>query len=55
MTGGVNKTRAKERPFLLGNTRNRIWSEFVDYVISFSHLVPQENRLPENNVVVRFP
>ncbi|MDO9325206.1 MAG: M23 family metallopeptidase [Methanoregula sp.] len=52
MTGKVNVTRAEER-FAL-DSKERVWSEFGNF-IEFFPPVPQDNRLVENNVIVRFP
>jgi hypothetical protein len=52
MTGKVNETLAGER--FSSYSKDLVWSEFGNFV-TFLPPVPQENRLVENNVVVRFP
>jgi hypothetical protein len=52
VTGKVNETLAGER--FSSDSKDRVWSEFGNFVMFFSP-VPQQNRLVENNVVVRFP
>jgi murein DD-endopeptidase MepM/ murein hydrolase activator NlpD len=54
VTGAVNDTLGAERMSSPGYSTNKLWSEFSD-LVTFFQPVPQENRLPENNVVVRFP
>ena len=52
VTGKVNETLAGER--FSSYSKDQVWSEFGNFVTFFTP-VPQENRLVENNVVVRFP
>jgi D-alanyl-D-alanine carboxypeptidase len=55
VTGEVNATEGAERMSSPGYSTNQLWSEFGSLVTFFRQPVMQENRLPENNVVVRFP
>jgi len=55
VTGEVNDTLGAERMSSPGYSTKQLWSEFGDFITFFRQPVPQENRLPENNVVVRFP
>jgi hypothetical protein len=55
VTGTVNDTLGAERMATPGYSTTQLWTEFADLVTFFKQPVPQENRLPENNVVVRFP
>jgi hypothetical protein len=52
MTGKVNETLAGER--FSSYSKDQVWSEFGNFVTFFLP-VPQQNRLVENNVAVRFP
>ena len=52
MEGKVNETLAGEQFSLYSN--DQVWSEFGNFVTFFPP-VPQEDRLVENNVVVRLP
>jgi hypothetical protein len=52
VTGKVNETLAGER--FSSYSKDQVWSEFGKFVTFFPP-VPQEIRLVENNVVVRFP
>jgi hypothetical protein len=52
VTGKVNETLAGER--FSSYSKDQVWSEFGNFVTFFPP-VSQENRLVENNVVVRFP
>jgi hypothetical protein len=54
VTGKVNDTLGKERMSSPGYSTKQLWSEFGD-LVTFFQPVHQENRLPENNVVLRFP
>ena len=54
VTGAVNDTLGAERMSSPGYSTTRLWSEFGDFV-TFFQPIPQENRLMENNVVVRLP
>jgi hypothetical protein len=53
--GKVNQTLAEERLSRSGYSINQMWSEFSKFVIFDKEPVPQQNRLMENNVIVRFP
>jgi hypothetical protein len=53
--GKVNQTLAEERLSKPGYSINQMWSEFSKFVIFDKEPVPQQNRLMENNVIVRFP
>jgi murein DD-endopeptidase MepM/ murein hydrolase activator NlpD len=55
VTGAVNDTLGAERMSSPGYSTTQLWSEFGDFVTFLKQPVHQENRLPENNVVVRFP
>jgi D-alanyl-D-alanine carboxypeptidase len=55
VTGEVNATKGAERMSSPGYSTRQLWSEFGDLVTYFEKPVSQERRLPENNVVVRFP
>jgi hypothetical protein len=55
LTGEVNQTLGTERMSAPGYSMKQLWSEFGDFITYFREPVPQENRLMENNVVVRFP
>lgn len=55
VTGEVNETLGAERISTPGYSTNQLWSEFGDFVTYFKQPVPQENRLMQNNVIVRFP
>lgn len=55
ITGSVNQTRAMEQLSNPGYSLDRMWSELGNYIEFSSEPVHQENRLMENNVVVRFP
>jgi hypothetical protein len=55
VTGTVNDTLGAERMSSPGYSTTQLWSEFGDLVTYFRQPVPQENRLPENNVIVSFP
>ena len=53
--GQVNVTLATERFASPGQAMGKVWSGFGD-LIEFSRVpVSQQNQLPENNAVVRFP
>ncbi len=54
VTGEVNETLGAERMSSPGYSTKQLWSEFGNFVTFFPP-VPQENRLMQNNVVVRFP
>jgi len=54
-TGRVNQTLATERFSDPSYSRSQVWSEFGRFVVFSREPVPQENRLMENNAVVRFP
>ncbi|MCQ8893623.1 MAG: M23 family metallopeptidase [Methanolinea sp.] len=53
--GMVNQTLAEERLSEPGYSPGRLMAEFDHYVIFIKDPVRQQNRLPENNVIVRFP
>ena len=55
VTGEVNETLGAERMSTPGYSTKELWSEFGNFVSYFRQEVPQENRLMQNNVVVRFP
>ena len=55
VTGEVNETLGAERMSTPGYSINQLWSEFGDFVTYIRQPVPQENRLMQNNVIVRFP
>jgi hypothetical protein len=55
VTGEVNETRGAERMSSPDYSIKQLWTEFGDFVTYFRQAVPQENRLMQNNVVVRFP
>ena len=55
VTGEVNETLGIERMSSPGYSTKQLWSEFGDFVTYFRQPVPQEKRLMQNNVVVRFP
>lgn len=55
VTGEVNETLGAERMSSPGYSTNQLWSEFGNFVTYFRKPVPQENRLMQNNVIVRFP
>jgi hypothetical protein len=52
--GTVNVTKAAGRQADPSYTQVQLFSEFGDFV-EFSQAVPQQDRLPENNAIVRFP
>jgi hypothetical protein len=54
VTGKVNDTLGQERMSSPGYSTKQLWSEFGDFV-TFFQPIPQQNRLMQNNVVVRFP
>ena len=54
VTGQVNETLGAERFSSPSYTKDQLWSEFGNFVTFFPP-VPQDNRLMENNVIVRFP
>ncbi|MBP1927683.1 hypothetical protein J2741_000230 [Methanolinea mesophila] len=54
-TGGINMTRGEERMSEPGYSVLQLWSEFDSFVTYLEHPVLQENRLPDNNMIVRFP
>ncbi|MDI9633598.1 MAG: M23 family metallopeptidase [Methanolinea sp.] len=53
--GTVNMSMLEERLSEPGYSAARAMEEFGSFVAFLGEPVPQENRLPENNVVVRFP
>ncbi|WAC05864.1 MAG: M23 family metallopeptidase [Methanoregula sp.] len=53
--GKVNQTLAEERLSRPGYSINQMWSEFSKIVTFDKEPVPQQSRLMENNVIVRFP
>jgi murein DD-endopeptidase MepM/ murein hydrolase activator NlpD len=53
--GTVNVTRATEQQSTPGYTMTRMFSEFGNFVEFFKEPVPQADKLPENNAIVRFP
>jgi hypothetical protein len=55
VTGEVNETRGAERMSSLDYSLKQLWTEFGDFVTYFPQAIPQDNRLMQNNVVVRFP
>ena len=55
VTGEVNETRGAERMSSPGYSLTQLWTEFGNFVTYFPQVVPQVNRLMQNNVVVRFP
>ncbi len=55
VTGEVNETLGSQRMSSPGYTTTQLWSEFGNFVTYFPQAVPQENRLMQNNVIVRFP
>ena len=55
VTGEVNETLGAERMSTPGYSINQLWSEFGDFVTYIRQPVPQENRIMQNNVIVRFP
>jgi len=55
VTGEVNETLGAQRMSSPGYSLNQLWTEFGNFVTSFPQVVPQENRLMQNNVIVRFP
>lgn len=55
VTGTINVTLADERVPVPGSTFNEVWEEFRDFVIPSRTPLLQENRLPENGDIVRFP
>jgi hypothetical protein len=55
VTGEVNETLGAQRMSSPGYTTTQLWSEFGNFVTYFPQAVPQENRLMQNNVIVRFP
>ena len=55
VTGEVNETLGTERMSTPGYSTKELWSEFGNFVTYFRQPVPQENRLMQNNVIVRFP
>jgi murein DD-endopeptidase MepM/ murein hydrolase activator NlpD len=55
VTGEVNETLGAQRMASPGYSLNQLWTEFGNFVTSFPQVVPQENRLMQNNVIVRFP
>ncbi len=55
LTGTVNDTLGAERMSTPGYSTTQLWTEFGDLVTYLKTPVPQENRLPENNVIVTFP
>ena len=55
VTGEVNETLGAERMSFQGYSLKQLWSEFGDFVTYSRKAVPQQNRLMQNNVVVRFP
>jgi hypothetical protein len=54
ITGEVNATEGAERMSTPGYSTTQLWSEFGDLVTFFPPIL-EDNRLPENNVVVRLP
>jgi len=55
VTGEVNETLGAQRMSSPGYSTKQLWSEFGNFVTYFPQPVPQENRLMQNNVIVRFP
>ena len=55
VTGRVNDTLGSERMAAPGYTTTQLWTDFADLVTFSAQPVPQADRLPENNVIVRFP
>ena len=55
VTGEVNETRGAERMSSPGYSIKQLWAEFGNFVTYFPQEVPQDNRLMQNNVVIRFP
>ena len=51
----LNVTRAAERQSSPGYTMSQLWSEFGDFVEFSKTPVPQQDRLMENEAIVRFP
>jgi len=55
VTGEVNETIGIERMASPDYSFKQLWSEFGDFITYYQQPVPQENRLMQNYVVVRFP
>ncbi|MDP3395572.1 MAG: M23 family metallopeptidase [Methanoregula sp.] len=55
VTGEVSETRGSERMSSPDYSLKQLWTEFGDFVTYFPEAVPQNNRLMQNNAVVRFP
>lgn len=55
VTGRINATLADERSALPGYTTEGLWTDFPDFVQILKQPVHEENRLPENWDIVRFP
>jgi len=53
--GIVNQTKAVDKLAGPGYTITKMWSEFGTFVEFVNGPVAQQDRLPENNVIVRFP
>jgi hypothetical protein len=55
VTGVVNATLGSERMDSPGYTTTDLWTDFGDLVTSISSPVHEEDMLPENNRILRFP
>jgi hypothetical protein len=53
--GMVNQTLAEERLSEPGSSPVRVMAEFGNFIVFLENPFRQQNRLPENNVIVRFP